>query len=68
MWNVGRNNCIHHLSVIVDVDNIYRPVSITDEEDRIIIWLQHLKKVNIGATVEENEISKLQEDIKFTVQ
>lgn len=55
---------IHHLAVIVDIDHIYGPVSVTDEEDGIIIWLQHLKKVNICPAVDENKVAELQ----YTIQ
>lgn len=51
---------VHHLSVIVDIDHIYRPVSVTDKEDGVIIWLQHLKEVNICPTVDENKELELQ--------
>lgn len=33
---------------------------VTDEEDCVIVRLQHLKKVNIRPTVDENEVSELQ--------
>lgn len=55
---------IHHLAVIVDIDHIYGPMSVTDEEDGVIIWLQHLKKVNICPAVDENKVPELQ----FTIQ
>lgn len=48
-----------HLGVIVDIDHIYRPVSVTDEEDGVIIRLQHLKKVDICAAVDENKVPEL---------
>lgn len=35
-------------------------MSVTDEEDGVIIWLQHLKEVNICSAVDENKVSKLQ--------
>lgn len=54
---------VYHLGVIVDIDHIYRPVSVTDKEDGVIIWLQHLKEVNICPTVDENKESKLQHNI-----
>lgn len=54
---------IHYLGVIVDIDHIYRPVSVTDEEDGVIIWLQHLKKVNICPTVDKNKESELKHNI-----
>lgn len=52
---------IHHLGVIVDIDHIYRPVSVTDEENGVIIWLQHLKKINICPAVDENKVPELQQ-------
>lgn len=52
-----------HLGVIVDIDHIYGPVSVTDEEDGVVIWLQHLKEVNICPTVDKNKIPKLQHKI-----
>ena len=51
---------VHHLAVVVDIDHIYRPVSVADEEDGVIIGLKHLKKVNICPTVDENKILELQ--------
>lgn len=54
---------IHHLGVIVDIDHINRPVSVTDEEDGVVIWLQHLKKVYICSAVDENKVLELQHNI-----
>lgn len=49
-----------HLGVVVDIDNIYGPVSVTDEEDGVIVRLQHLKEIDIRSTVDENKVPKLQ--------
>lgn len=57
--NLGLDH-YNYLCVIIDVDHIHRPVRITDEEDRVIIRLQHLKKVNIRPTVDENKVAELQ--------
>lgn len=51
---------MHHLGVIIDIDHVYRPMSVTDEEDGVVVWLQHLQKVDICAAVEENKILELQ--------
>lgn len=48
-----------HLGVIVDIDHIYRPVTVADEEDRVLVRLQHLKKVHIRAAVDEHKVLKL---------
>lgn len=53
---------MHHLGVIVNIDNINRPMSITDEEDGVIIGLQHFQQVNICPTVDENKITKLKQN------
>lgn len=51
---------IHHLCVIINIDHIDRAVSVTDEEGGVIIWLQHLEKVNICSTIDENKEPELQ--------
>lgn len=57
---------VRHLSVIVDINYIHRAVSVTDEEDGVIVWLQHLKEVNIRPAVDKNEVSKLQHNQNST--
>lgn len=54
---------VSHLGVIVDIDHIDRPVSVADEENGVFVWLQHLKEVNIGATVDKNKVLKLRQGI-----
>ena len=53
---------INHLRVVVDIDHVHRPVSVTDEEDGVVVWLQHLKEVDIRPTVDENKVSELEHD------
>lgn len=72
--NIGRSVsqiCCHchcyffpHLAVIVDIDHIYRPVRVADEEDGVFIWLQHLKQVHIHTAVEKNKVPKLRQTRK----
>lgn len=56
--NINPNHL--HLCVIVDIDHIHRSVSVTDVEDTVIIRLQHLQKINICPTIDEDKILKLQ--------
>ena len=53
-----------HLGVVVNIDHIHGPVSVTDEEDGVVIWLQHLQKVDIGSAVQKNKIPKLRQKNK----
>lgn len=55
-----------HLCIVVNIDNVDRPVSIADEEHCVIIRLQHLQKVDICPTIDENKIAELQ-NISMTV-
>lgn len=59
--NMSRNSNTNnlHLCVIVDIDHIDRSVSVTDVEYAVIIWLQHLQKINICPTIDEDKILKL---------
>lgn len=50
-----------HLSVVVNVDNVDGPVSVADEEHRVVIGLQHLQEVNVCPTVDENKVAELQQ-------
>lgn len=50
-----------HLCVIVDVDNIDRSMSVADVKYAVIIRLQHLQKINICPTIDENKVLKLHE-------
>lgn len=61
MSNMSRNINTNklHLCVIVDIDHIDRSVSVTDVEYAVIIWLQHLQKINICPTIDEDKILKL---------
>lgn len=57
MRNISPNHL--HLCVIVDIDHIHRSVSVTDVEYTVIIRLQHLQKINICPTIDEDKILKL---------
>lgn len=61
MRNMSRNTNTNnlHLCVIVDIDHINRSVSVTDVEYAVIIRLQHLQKINICPTIDEDKILKL---------
>lgn len=59
MRNMSRNTNNLHLCVIVDIDHIDRSVSVTDVEYAVIIRLQHLQKINICPTIDEDKILKL---------
>lgn len=49
-----------YLCVVVNIDHIYGSVSVTDVEYGVVIGLQHLQKINICPTVDENKVLKLQ--------
>lgn len=48
-----------HLGVLVDIDYIHRSVCVTDEEDRVFLWLKGLQEINIGPTVDQDKIAEL---------
>lgn len=50
-----------HLSVVVNVDDVDGPVSVADEEHRVVIGLQHLQEVHVCPTVDENKVAELQQ-------
>lgn len=49
-----------HLRIVVNIDHVDRPVGIADEEDCVVVRLQHLQKVDICPAVDENKVAELQ--------